>query len=71
MMRLAEENPDIFNYHEGMNGGTNARGEELLMPTKGWYYGHSSPWMKIQKMFKKEITIRLWAIMATIQTVMM
>ena len=32
---LAEENPDIFEFHEGMNGGTNARGEETsLMPTK-------------------------------------
>ena len=28
MMRLAEDNPDIFEFHEGMNGGTNARGEE-------------------------------------------
>ena len=25
MMRLTEENPDIFEFHEGMNGGTNAR----------------------------------------------
>ena len=24
MMKLAEDNPDIFEYHEGMNGGTNA-----------------------------------------------
>ena len=30
MMRLEEENPDIFEYHEGMNGGTNARGEEVI-----------------------------------------
>ena len=48
MMRLAEENPDIFEYHEGMNGGTNARGEEVTADAyEGWYYGHLSPWMKI------------------------
>ena len=50
MMRLAEQNPDIFEYHEGMNGGTNARGEEVTADAyEGWYYGHSSPWMKITK----------------------
>ena len=48
MMKLAEDNPDIFEYHEGMNGGTNARGEEVSADAyEGWYYGHSSPWMKI------------------------
>ncbi|MDP6195517.1 MAG: M14 family zinc carboxypeptidase [Candidatus Poseidonia sp.] len=48
MMRLAEDNPDIFAFHEGMNGGTNARGEEVTANAyEGWYYGHSSPWMKI------------------------
>ena len=48
MMRLAEDNPDIFEYHEGMNGGTNARGEEVTADAyEGWYYGHSSPWLKI------------------------
>ena len=48
MMKLAEDNPDIFEYHEGMNGGTNARGEEVTADAyEGWYYGHSSPWMKI------------------------
>ena len=26
MQRLAEDHPDIFEFHEGMNGGTNARG---------------------------------------------
>ncbi|HII36890.1 MAG TPA: zinc carboxypeptidase, partial [Candidatus Poseidoniaceae archaeon] len=41
-------NPDIFEYHEGMNGGTNARGEEVTADAyEGWYYGHLSPWMKI------------------------
>ena len=48
MLRLAEENPDIFEYHEGMNGGTNARGEEVTANAyEGWFYGHASPWMKI------------------------
>ena len=48
MQRLAEDNPDIFEYHEGMNGGTNARGEEVTANAyEGWYYGHSSPWLKI------------------------
>ena len=48
MLRLAEENPDIFEFHEGMNGGTNARGEEVTANAyEGWYYGHASPWMKI------------------------
>ena len=43
--RLAEDNPDIFEYHEGMNGGTNARGGMTADAYEGWYYGHSSPWM--------------------------
>ena len=30
MMKLAEDNPDIFEYHEGMNGGTNARAKKYL-----------------------------------------
>ena len=48
MLRLAEDNPDIFAFYEGMNGGTNARGEEVTANAyEGWYYGHSSPWMKI------------------------
>ena len=48
MMRLAEDNPDIFAFYEGMNGGTNARGEEVTANAyEGWYYGHASPWMKI------------------------
>ena len=50
MMRLAEDNPDIFAFYEGMNGGTNARGEEVTANAyEGWYYGHSSPWLKITK----------------------
>tara|TARA_B100001093_G_scaffold434270_1_gene431671 strand:- start:2290 stop:4476 length:2187 start_codon:yes stop_codon:yes gene_type:complete len=48
MLRLAEDNPDIFEFHEGMNGGTNARGEEVTANAyEGWFYGHASPWMKI------------------------
>jgi hypothetical protein len=48
MQRLAEENPDIFEFHEGLNGGTNARGEEVTADAyEGWYYGHASPWLKI------------------------
>ncbi len=48
MMRLAEDNPNIFEFHEGLMGGTNARGEVVGADAyEGWYYGHSSPWMKI------------------------
>ena len=48
MMQLAEQNDNIMSFHEGLNGGTNARGEETTADTyKGWYYSHSSPWMKI------------------------
>ena len=48
MQRLAEENPDIFEFHEGLNGGVNARGETTTSNAyEGWYYGHASPWLKI------------------------
>ena len=48
MLQLEQENPEIFEFHEGLLGGTNARGEEVTSDTyEGWYYGHSSPWMKI------------------------
>jgi len=48
MQRLAEENSDIFEFHEGMNGGTNARGEATTQDSyEGWYYDHASPWLKI------------------------
>ena len=48
MLRLAEQNPEFLEYHEGLNGGVNARGETTTEETyKGWYYGHLSPWMKI------------------------
>lgn len=50
MMRLAEENPDIFQFHEGMNGGVNKRGETMTLDSyEGWHYSHASPWMKITK----------------------
>ena len=48
MMRLAQDNPDIFEFHEGLNGGINARGEETSADTyEGWHYGYASPWLKI------------------------
>ena len=48
MLQLEQENPDIFEFHEGLLGGTNARGEQVTADTyEGWYYGYSSPWMKI------------------------
>ena len=48
MMVLAQENPNIFEYHEGLNGGTNDRGQETSIDDyEGWYYGHASPWLKV------------------------
>ena len=48
MLRLTEDNPDIFEFHEGMNGGINARGEPTTNDNyEGWFYGHASPWLKI------------------------
>ena len=48
MMRIAADNPDIMQFHEGLNGGTNERGEETTADTyEGWHYGHASPWIKI------------------------
>ncbi len=48
MLQLEQENPEIFEFHEGLLGGTNARGETVTADTyEGWYYGYSSPWMKI------------------------
>ena len=53
MMELTEKtnnrlDVDIFEFHEGLDGGTNARGEETTAAYyEGWYYGHASPWMKI------------------------
>ncbi|MEE3083651.1 MAG: M14 family zinc carboxypeptidase [Candidatus Thermoplasmatota archaeon] len=48
MMELAEDNPDIMSFHEGLNGGVNARGVETDSDDyKGHFYKHPSPWMKI------------------------
>jgi len=48
MQYLADRNPDILEFHEGLKGGTNARGVEKTADSyEGWYYGHSSPWLKI------------------------
>jgi len=48
MMEIARDNPEIIQFHEGLNGGTNARGEETTADTyKGWEYRHLSPWLKI------------------------
>ena len=48
MMRIAADNPDFIQYHEGLNGGVNARGEDTTADTyKGWEYRHPSPWLKI------------------------
>ena len=33
MQQLTEQNPDIFEFHEGMNGGVNARGETVTVET--------------------------------------
>ena len=38
LQRLAEDHPDLFEFHEGMNGGTNARGEQTTADVyEGWY----------------------------------
>jgi len=48
MQELAEQNADIMTFQEGLNGGLNARGDPMTSDDyEGWFYGHSSPWMKI------------------------
>ncbi|MDP6869535.1 MAG: M14 family zinc carboxypeptidase [Candidatus Poseidoniaceae archaeon] len=48
MMRVAADNPNIMEFHEGLNGGTNARGQETSIDQyEGWFYGYASPWLKI------------------------
>ena len=48
MQRLAEQHPDYLEFHEGLNGGINARDESTSEETyKGWYYQNPIPWMKI------------------------
>ncbi|MEC7714163.1 MAG: M14 family zinc carboxypeptidase, partial [Candidatus Thermoplasmatota archaeon] len=48
MQTLAAYYPDFLQYHEGLLGGVNARGDEMTAEDyEGWFYKHSSPWMKI------------------------
>ncbi|MBT5594078.1 MAG: hypothetical protein HOH79_03360 [Euryarchaeota archaeon] len=48
MQYLTEENDDIFQFHEGLNGGENARGETTTGDTyEGWHYMNPTPWLKI------------------------
>ena len=55
MMQLAEktytyqgQTVDIMSFHEGMNGGMNARDIEMTADSyEGHFYNHPSPWMKI------------------------
>ena len=48
MQMLAEDHSDIFEFHEGLNGGVNARDETTTGDTyEGWYHGYGSPWMKV------------------------
>ena len=48
MQYLAERNPEIFEFHDGMPGGVNDRGVEMDSDSyKGWFYKDEIPWMKI------------------------
>ena len=48
MQTLAAYYPDFLQFHEGLLGGLNARGEMTTSNDyEGWYYNHPSPWMKI------------------------
>ena len=48
MQFLADRNPEIVSFHEGLLGGVNARGNEMTIDDyKGWHYQHPSPWVKI------------------------
>ena len=48
MQFLADSNPDILSFHEGLLGGVNARGNQMTLDDyKGWHYRHPSPWVKI------------------------
>ena len=48
MQILADRNPNILSFHEGLLGGTNARGNQMTLDDyKGWHYRHPSPWVKI------------------------
>ena len=48
MQTLAAYYPDFLQFHEGLLGGMNARGQMTTSNDyEGWYYNHPSPWMKI------------------------
>ena len=48
MQTLAAYYPDFLQFHEGLLGGFNARGDVMSSDEyEGWYYNHASPWMKI------------------------
>ena len=48
MQTLAAYHPEFLQFHEGLLGGVNARGDEMASTEyEGWYYNHPSPWMKI------------------------
>ena len=48
MQTLAAYYPDFLQFHEGLLGGMNARGQMTSSTDyQGWYYNHPSPWMKI------------------------
>ena len=48
MQTLAAYHPEFLQFHEGLLGGVNARGDEMASTEyEGWYYNHASPWMKI------------------------
>ncbi|MDC0040407.1 M14 family zinc carboxypeptidase [Candidatus Poseidoniales archaeon] len=48
MQTLAAYYPEFLQFHEGLIGGVNARGDEMTSTEyEGWYYNHPSPWMKI------------------------
>ena len=48
MQQLAAYYPEFLQFHEGLLGGVNARGDEMTSTEyEGWYYNHPSPWMKI------------------------
>ena len=48
METLAAYYPDFLQFHEGLLGGVNARGDVMTSNEyEGWYYNHLSPWMKI------------------------
>ncbi|DAC32921.1 MAG TPA: hypothetical protein HA303_05780, partial [Candidatus Thalassarchaeaceae archaeon] len=46
MQTLAAYYPNFLQFHEGLLGGVNARGDEMTATEyEGWYYNHRSPWM--------------------------